>query len=71
MSRVTVYTTRHCPYRVSDKRLLSRKGVDPIEIDGVQSPESLAQMLRRSGRRNVLQREPNAIFVKKCCLTGG
>lgn len=38
MSRVTVYTTRHCPYRVSDKRLLSRKGVDPIEIDGVQSP---------------------------------
>ncbi|UCM31841.1 hypothetical protein LE197_06200 [Pseudomonas sp. PS1(2021)] len=55
MSQVTIYTTRHCPYCVSAKRLLSSKGVAPLEIDVEQSPEALAEMMQRSGRRTVPQ----------------
>ena len=55
MSQVTIYTTRHCPYCVSAKRLLSSKDVAPVEIDVEQAPEALAEMLQRSGRRTVPQ----------------
>ncbi|QHG65708.1 glutaredoxin 3 [Pseudomonas putida] len=55
MSQVTIYTTRHCPYCVSAKQLLSTKGVAPLEIDVEQSSAALAEMLQRSGRRTVPQ----------------
>ncbi|HCV37241.1 MAG TPA: glutaredoxin 3 [Pseudomonas sp.] len=65
MNPVTIYTTRHCPYCVSAKRLLSSKGVTPIETDVEQSAEALAQMLQRSGRRTVPQ-----IFVEDVHVGG-
>ncbi|MGB5957189.1 glutaredoxin 3 [Pseudomonas sp.] len=65
MNQVTIYTTRHCPYCVSAKRLLSSKGVAPVEIDVEQSPEALAEMLQRSGRRTVPQ-----IFVNEMHVGG-
>ena len=55
MSQVTIYTTRHCPYCVSAKRLLASKGVTPLEINVEESPQSLAEMLQRSQRRTVPQ----------------
>lgn len=55
MSQVTIYTTQHCPYCVSAKRLLASKGVTPLEINVEESPQSLAEMLQRSQRRTVPQ----------------
>ena len=65
MSQVTIYTTRHCPYCVSAKRLLSSKGVTPLEINVEESPQSLAEMLQRSQRRTVPQ-----IFVGEVHVGG-
>lgn len=55
MSQVTVYTTQHCPYCLSAKSLLARKGVTAIEVDVETSPQRLAEMLQRSQRRTVPQ----------------
>lgn len=55
MNPVTIYTTQHCPYCVSAKRLLASKGVTPVEIEVEASPRNLAEMLQRSGRRTVPQ----------------
>ncbi|PYC21868.1 glutaredoxin 3 [Pseudomonas alcaligenes] len=65
MSQVTIYTTRHCPYCVSAKRLLASKGVTPLEINVEESPQSLAEMLQRSQRRTVPQ-----IFVGEVHVGG-
>lgn len=55
MPAVTLYTTRHCPYCLNAKALLSRKGVVATEIDVESSPRLLAQMMQRTGRRTVPQ----------------
>ncbi|MFI7836142.1 MULTISPECIES: glutaredoxin 3 [Pseudomonas] len=55
MSQVTIYTTHHCPYCVSAKRLLSNKGINPLEINIEESPQHLAEMLQRARRRSVPQ----------------
>jgi len=55
MTQVTIYTTAHCPYCVSAKRLLSSKGVIPYEINVEESPRHLAEMMQRSQRRTVPQ----------------
>lgn len=65
MSQVTIYTTQHCPYCASAKRLLSSKGVTPLEINVEESPRHLAEMLQRSRRRTVPQ-----IFVGEVHVGG-
>lgn len=65
MSHVTIYTTQHCPYCISAKRLLAQKGVSVVEIDIEASPNRLAQMLQRSQRRTVPQ-----IFVGEVHVGG-
>ncbi|MBF8161932.1 glutaredoxin 3 [Ectopseudomonas hydrolytica] len=65
MSQVTIYTTQHCPYCVNAKRLLSSKGITPVEIDIEESPQYLAEMLQRSQRRTVPQ-----IFVGEVHVGG-
>ena len=55
MQSITLYTTGHCPYCVSAKTLLTRKGVAYEEIDVGSSPQRLAEMLQRSKRRSVPQ----------------
>ncbi len=65
MSQVTIYTTQHCPYCVDAKRLLSSKGITPVEIDIEESPQYLAEMLQRSQRRTVPQ-----IFVGEVHVGG-
>ena len=53
--KITIYTTRYCPYCISAKALLNEKGVTFEEID-VRDPALRQQMmLRASGRYTVPQ----------------
>jgi len=51
MSAVEVYTTPYCPYCVSAKELLRRKGVDFTEINVAGDRELRAKMVERAGGR--------------------
>jgi glutaredoxin 3 len=54
--RVEVYTTRYCPYCISAKALLSRKGVPFTELDVSGDPQGRqAMMTRAQGRMTVPQ----------------
>lgn len=55
MSKVTMYTTDHCPYCRNAKALLARKGVAATEINIETDPRLLREMMERSGRRTVPQ----------------
>jgi glutaredoxin 3 len=56
MALVEIYTTRYCPYCVSAKRLLSRKGVAFTEIDVSGNWELRQEMVTRAnGRMTVPQ----------------
>jgi len=48
MPPVVVYTTPTCPYCVSAKALLRRKGVDFTEINVAGVPEMRAEMVKRA-----------------------
>lgn len=55
MNQVTMYTTRQCPYCLMAKRLLSARGVTPVEI-GIDGDEARrTEMVQRTGRRSVPQ----------------
>lgn len=56
MSKITIYTTRSCPYCHSAKSLLNRKGAayDEIDVSG-DAAERQRMMLRANGRRSVPQ----------------
>ena len=56
MSKITVYTTRSCPYCHSAKSLLTSKGAsyDEIDVSG-DATERQRMMLRANGRRSVPQ----------------
>jgi glutaredoxin 3 len=51
MASVEVYTTPYCPYCVSAKDLLRRKGVDYIEINVAGDSDLRRKMVERSGGR--------------------
>jgi glutaredoxin 3 len=55
MSKVTMYTTDHCPYCRNAKALLARKGVAATEINIEADPRLLREMMERSGRCSVPQ----------------
>lgn len=56
MQPVTIYTTRICPYCMSAKRLLGKKGVSYQEVAIDTSDEKYQEMLSRSnGMRTVPQ----------------
>jgi glutaredoxin 3 len=56
MPTVEIYTTPLCPYCFRAKRLLSRKGVEFVEIDLWQYPARREEMIARAeGRRTVPQ----------------
>jgi glutaredoxin 3 len=67
MSTVEVYTTPFCPYCVSAKKLLRRKGVDFTEIDVAGIPGRRAEMTSRAnGRTTVPQIFVGAVHVGGC-----
>jgi len=49
--QVEVFTTQFCPYCLSAKRLLQRKGVAFVEKDAPHGSEARAQAIARSGGR--------------------
>jgi glutaredoxin 3 len=51
MASVEVYTTPYCPYCVSAKDLLRRKGVEFIEINVAGDRDLRSRMIERSGGR--------------------
>jgi len=51
MASIEVYTTPYCPYCVSAKDLLRRKGADFIEINVAGDRALRAQMVERAGGR--------------------
>ncbi|MDR0587503.1 MAG: glutaredoxin 3 [Burkholderiales bacterium] len=56
MPKVTMYSTRVCPYCVRAEQLLKSKGVtdiDKILVD--EHPEKRVEMMTRTGRRTVPQ----------------
>jgi glutaredoxin 3 len=55
MADVTIYTTTFCPYCVSAKRLLERKGVAYREINVGHDMQLRLEMEQRSRRRTVPQ----------------
>ena len=56
MHKVTIYTTRTCPYCHTAKALLARKGAKFEEIDVSHNhDERQRMMLRANGRRTVPQ----------------
>ena len=54
MPPVEIYTTRYCPYCVSAKALLKRKGVAFSEIDVGKEWERRAEMVERANGRNTV-----------------
>lgn len=51
MPPVEVYTTPFCPYCLSAKELLRRKGVEFVEINVAGAPDRRAEMVKRAGGR--------------------
>jgi len=56
MRKVTMYSTRLCPFCQRAEQLLQRKGVtDLVKIEVDLEPAKLESMVTRSGRRSVPQ----------------
>ncbi len=59
MANIEIYTTALCPYCLSAKRLLERKGLSyqeyQLDQDPVQGPALIREMVERAGRRTVPQ----------------
>ncbi len=56
MPRIEIYTTRYCPYCLSAKALLTRKGAAFSEIDVTGDPAGREKMVERAnGRMTVPQ----------------
>lgn len=66
MPPVEIYTTRFCPYCVSAKRLLTRKGVVFTEIDLAANWERRDEMIERAGGRTTVPQ----IFVGEVHVGG-
>ena len=67
MPPITIYTTRYCPYCLSAKDLLRRKGAAFDEIDVTGDPSGRATMIERAaGRTSVPQIFIGARHVGGC-----
>jgi glutaredoxin 3 len=66
MVKIEIYTTPYCPYCLSAKALLNRKGVTFTEIDVSGDPEGRRKMVERAnGRYTVPQ-----IFIGRVHVGG-
>ncbi|MCF3972984.1 glutaredoxin 3 [Paracoccus salsus] len=52
--KIEIYATRTCPFCVSARALLDRKGVSYAEIDVGAAPGRRAEMTRRAGGRRTV-----------------
>jgi glutaredoxin 3 len=54
MPEVTIYTTKVCPFCVSAKRLLTKKGATINEVDVSTDMEKRDDMMQRAGGRRTV-----------------
>ena len=54
MAEVIIYATKFCPYCISAKKLLRRKGVKFTEIDVTFNPGLREEMTRKAGGRHTV-----------------
>ncbi len=54
MPAITIYTTQICPFCMSAKRLLAKKGAEFNEIDVGADPSRRAEMMERAGGRHTV-----------------
>ncbi|KGK42806.1 glutaredoxin [Nitrincola sp. A-D6] len=66
MVKITIYTTRTCPFCHRAKYLLDKKKAVYEEIDVGSSPELRQEMVQRSGRNTVPQIFINSLHVGGC-----
>lgn len=66
MKPVEIYTTQTCPYCISAKALLKKKGVAYTEIDVGANPALRVAMTERAGRRSVPQIFIGGVHVGGC-----
>lgn len=62
---LTIYTKDYCPYCVKAKTLLSSLGATFEEVDITNTPDTIMELVKKSGLRTVPQ-----IFVWDECLGG-
>lgn len=62
---ITIYTKDYCPYCIKAKSLLSSIGATFEEVDITNSPDTIMELVKKSGMRTVPQ-----IFVWDECLGG-
>ncbi len=55
MTNITIYSKDYCPYCKAAKQILGNKGLKFLEIDVLERPDKLSEMIKRSGRRTVPQ----------------
>jgi glutaredoxin 3 len=55
VKQVTIYSSSMCGYCTLAKRLLSQKGVKPVEFNIDSDGALRAEMMQRTGRRTVPQ----------------
>lgn len=66
MSDIEVYTTPFCPYCLSAKHLLRRKGVDFLEINVAGDSKRRAEMTARANGRTTVPQ----IFIDNAHVGG-
>lgn len=52
---ITIYTKDYCPYCVKAKSLLSSLGANYEEVDITNSPDTIMELVKKSGMRTVPQ----------------
>ena len=55
MKKVTIYSTRICPYCVRAKNFFTKKNIEYTEIMIDQDPSLISEMIKKSGRQSVPQ----------------
>ena len=55
MKKVTIYSTRICPYCMRAKNLLDKKNISYDEIRIDENPEEMENMIAKSKRQSVPQ----------------
>ncbi len=66
MAKVTLYTTRFCPYCVRAKALLEHKSVAYTDISVDNNPQLRQEMMVKSGRHTVPQIWVGDVHVGGC-----
>ncbi|MBF4692611.1 glutaredoxin 3 [Fusibacter ferrireducens] len=66
MKKVTVYTTRFCPYCIKALRLLDSKKVDYLNINVNKEPTQFEAVKKQTGWRTVPQIFIDEQFIGGC-----